>query len=320
MKNLDFTRILFLVASLIIVFLGIVVAVIPESHFMVLIIVGVLFIVSVAVLDIQAAKIANLSESNPKVKTMRLLNRLTIAFIICLIFIRLSPIKSLQSAKINEIIFVGLLSIFFMVFGNFSPKIPFNRYFGLRLPWTVNDEDTWKVAHKILGYLSFPISMGMFILTLYFSADKIVPVCIGLWVGIPGIYSFFFYNKKKKEIDAKNKEYVSSSEGEEDFQDENTRVGNEFWPNFLKTKGLVILSIIINLVAYKYLPDQIGMQTDLKGNLNNYVSKNAIVMMPIILGVMSYYYSENSNKLKGLAAQVIFLLVNIAIIFSNIKL
>lgn len=35
--------------------------------------------------------------------------------------------------------------------GNLAPKLPFSRHTGLRLPWTAADEDTWIVAHRILG-------------------------------------------------------------------------------------------------------------------------------------------------------------------------
>jgi len=90
--------------------------------------------------------------------------------------------------------------------------------------------------------------------------------------------------------------------------------------NLFKTKGLILLSIIINVIAYKYLPEKIGMQIDLKGNLDNYVSKNFfLVMMPIIVIIINYYYSADSHKFKGLAAQMIFSIVNIAIIFTNLK-
>lgn len=47
-----------------------------------------------------------------------------------------------------------------MLFGGFiSPILPYNRHTGLRLPWTVRDEDTWNVAHRVLGYISLPMTM-----------------------------------------------------------------------------------------------------------------------------------------------------------------
>ena len=42
-----------------------------------------------------------------------------------------------------------------MVFGNLSPKIPFNQIFWIKTSWTIRDEQTWRIAHKIVGYLFF---------------------------------------------------------------------------------------------------------------------------------------------------------------------
>ena len=197
MKNFDFTKILFLIISLIILITGVV---IPNSNLTASFI-GAMAIVSLVIFDIQTPKIAKLSENNPKVKTMRFLNRLTIFIItICTIFTMFSPNISLLSTKMNEVILIGLVSIVIMVFGNLSPKVPFNRYLGLRLPWTIRDEDTWRIAHRILGYLSFPIAIVMFVLTFYFDANYIAPSCILIWVLIPSLFSLLFYYKKIKGI------------------------------------------------------------------------------------------------------------------------
>lgn len=102
----------------------------------------------------------------------------------------------LISDKSNEIILVGVIAVVMMIFGNVSPRIPFNRYLGLRLPWTIRDEDTWKVAHRILGYLSFPIAIAQFILTFFYKAQTVTTVCILIWIVIPSLYSLWFYNKK----------------------------------------------------------------------------------------------------------------------------
>lgn len=87
-----------------------------------------------------------------------------------------------------------------MFFGNLAPKIPFNRYMGLRLPWTIRDEDTWKVAHRILGYISFPIGIAMFVSVFFFSVETVAMISVLTWIIIPGIYSLVFYYKKAKGI------------------------------------------------------------------------------------------------------------------------
>lgn len=197
MKNFNFTRALFLITSLLILIAGFI---IPENN-LIISIISVLVIISLIILDIKAPQIANLSEGNPKVRTMRKLNRLTIFIIIIgCIFLMISPIKSSLDSKTNELILVGLFSIFIMFFGNLSPKIPFNRYLGLRLPWTIRDESTWKIAHRILGYLSFPIAIVMFISVFFFNIETVVTTCILTWIIVPSVYSLVFYYKKSKGI------------------------------------------------------------------------------------------------------------------------
>lgn len=197
MKKFDFINILFLITSLIILIGGFMV---KESNLTISII-GVVVIFTLIIFDVNAPKIAKLSEENVKIKTMRTLNRLTILIIIIgCIFSILSPIKSSLDPKTNEILLVGLCSIFIMFFGNLAPKIPFNRYMGLRLPWTVRDEDTWRVAHRILGYVSFPIGIVMFVLSFFFKSETIVVTGILTWIIIPSIYSLVFYYRKIKGI------------------------------------------------------------------------------------------------------------------------
>ena len=197
MKKLDFTRILFLITSFLILIAGFI---IPNTS-IVISIIGVLIIVSLVVLDIKAPIITKLSEDNPKIKTVRFLNRLTIFIVILFsIFNLFLPIKTLFDFKNGEILMVVLISIFMMIFGNLSPKIPFNRYLGLRLPWTIRDEQTWRVAHKIVGYSSFPIALIMFVLALFFNNEKVVTIGVLTWIGIPSVYSFIFYYKKIKGI------------------------------------------------------------------------------------------------------------------------
>lgn len=193
--NFSFTRGFFLGISLLIVTIGVF---IPESNLKISIL-GALVIIALVIFDIKAPEIAKLSKDNPKVKTIRNISRLIIfIFAIVSLYFVISPIRSSFSQKTNELIVIGLISLFMMIFGNVSPKIPFNRYLGLRLPWTIRDEETWKIAHRILGYLSFPIAILQFILVFFFSTKIVAVICMISWVSIPGIYSLWFYYRKYK--------------------------------------------------------------------------------------------------------------------------
>ena len=85
--------------------------------------------------------------------------------------------------------------------GNISPKLPFNRYTGLRLPWTVSDEDTWIVAHRIIRYLSIPLALIYLAgVSCVANFEVLSMVVVLLWIGIPGGLSYWFYRQKRKGI------------------------------------------------------------------------------------------------------------------------
>ncbi|MCR1875003.1 SdpI family protein [Paraclostridium bifermentans] len=195
MKKIDITGIVLSIASLLIIIWG---TIAPKNNLSFAVVVA-LAIISMIILDIKASKVSNLSEGNPKIKTMRFLNRLSMVVFIGFYLLTIMPsTKNLLNLENNDMVIVTLASILIMVFGNSAPKIPFNRYLGLRLPWTIRDEDTWKLAHKILGYISFPIAIIMFISAFFFKIETSSTICILLWIIIPGSYSFIFYYKKMK--------------------------------------------------------------------------------------------------------------------------
>lgn len=194
MKNnkFDFLRIFFLISSIAIILLGIF---LPEAKTSKAVFMG-LILITLVILDKNMAKIANLSEDNPKVKTMRSMNRLILALMVLLgAYYIFSPFVTVSESISDKGIIIGLAT-FMMIFGNISPKIPFNRYMGLRLPWTIRDEDTWKIAHKIVGYMAFPIGILMIITSFFFKSQTVAGVGILSWILIPGLYSLWFYYKK----------------------------------------------------------------------------------------------------------------------------
>lgn len=94
---------------------------------------------------------------------------------------------------------MALTSVLFLFCGFISPRLPFTRHTGLRLPWTVSDEDTWNVAHRVLGVISPPFTL------LYVGASctaaeenfKAVSIAaILLYIAIPGLISLAFWRKK----------------------------------------------------------------------------------------------------------------------------
>jgi uncharacterized membrane protein len=157
------------------------------------IIVGNLIFILLITFHVYTPKIAGLSVDNPKVKTMRRMNVLSIVLVtICFGIINWSSevsfVKDNQNILELTIIIVVIIGI-----GNVAPKFPFNRYMGLRLPWTIRDEKTWKIAHSILGYLTFPIVIIILIGGLLVDTEEFAKWGFITWVAIPSLYSCYYY-------------------------------------------------------------------------------------------------------------------------------
>lgn len=67
--------------------------------------------------------------------------------------------RKLVDERGSELLCAGLICLFMLFAGNIAPKLPFNRYVGFRLPWTVTDEDTWILSHRLVGYAALPLAV-----------------------------------------------------------------------------------------------------------------------------------------------------------------
>lgn len=87
-----------------------------------------------------------------------------------------------------------------MLFGGFiAPKLPYNRHTGLRLPWTLQDEDAWNVAHRAIGTLSLPCVLLNLAANLAIANAEVASIAIiALWVAIPGVLSLICFLKKHR--------------------------------------------------------------------------------------------------------------------------
>ena len=92
-------------------------------------------------------------------------------------------------------IFIGLI---FVVIGNYLPKCRQNYTVGIKLPWTLHDEDNWNATHRFAGGI-WMIGGVIFILSIFLSFGKVwIPLGLVLILTfIPVVYSFIYYVKHK---------------------------------------------------------------------------------------------------------------------------
>jgi len=89
--------------------------------------------------------------------------------------------------------FVGVVII---ICGNYLPKCKQNYTVGIKLPWTLNNEENWNKTHHLAGFVwiigGICLVLGTF---LNFNKLPILLVILAALVGIPTVYSYLLYKK-----------------------------------------------------------------------------------------------------------------------------
>lgn len=162
-------------------------------------IVGVCMMTAAGILYRNLALLTSITTDDMKLRILRITTIFNIiSLAVCILLSILVGLDVVAISEQGEKVFAMLLISCVMIFGGIvSPKLPFTRHTGLRLPWTVRDEDTWNVAHKILGYISLPLVLLYIAGTWTIDNFEFVSSAVVLtWVGIPGVLSYFYYFKK----------------------------------------------------------------------------------------------------------------------------
>jgi uncharacterized membrane protein len=91
-----------------------------------------------------------------------------------------------------------MVSLLFTFLGNMMYNIKPNYFIGIRLPWTLENDDNWKHTHRLAGIIWFIGGIVCAILSLLISPKIMFPIFIGitmLLVLIPSIYSFMLFKR-----------------------------------------------------------------------------------------------------------------------------
>jgi uncharacterized membrane protein len=82
-----------------------------------------------------------------------------------------------------------------------------------------------------------------------------------------------------------------------------------------------VLSLVINLIFYNKLPNQVGMQVTTSGNLNNFVPKIVFIFITPAFLIADLIYSTVAEKIasgKALVVGIIIFAANIFIMLKNL--
>ena len=97
---------------------------------------------------------------------------------------------------VNTMSVMGLfMGALFVVIGNYIPKCKQNHTIGLRIPWTLNDEQNWNATHRVAGKVW--VTGGLAMLVCSFLPFAWMPfVLLGVFLVlpiVPIVYSYRYY-------------------------------------------------------------------------------------------------------------------------------
>ena len=115
------------------------------------------------------------------------------------------------SEDVNVFLFVLLgFGIGFMILGNYMPKVTRNRTVGIKITWTLANEENWFATHRFAGKVFFisglacllaillPVSVQPFVAGAIFIAIVVLPI----------VYSYRFYKKQLRDGTATKQDYA----------------------------------------------------------------------------------------------------------------
>lgn len=95
-------------------------------------------------------------------------------------------------------LFMGAL---FVIIGNYLPKCKQSYTMGIKLPWTLNDEENWNKTHRLAGKLwvvGGVATMGCAFLPSTVAFIVMMSILV-VMCAVPTVYSYRYYKKHKKE-------------------------------------------------------------------------------------------------------------------------
>lgn len=101
---------------------------------------------------------------------------------------------------LNSTFFMNLMmGIIFFLIGNYLPKCRQNYTVGIKLPWTLADENNWTCTHRFSGRLYAGAGI-LCILNAFLRLSWVLPTVVAVILILPAAYSLYLYLRRGKDI------------------------------------------------------------------------------------------------------------------------
>jgi uncharacterized membrane protein len=126
-----------------------------------------------------------------------------------------------------------LSGLMFVVMGNYMPKVTRNRTMGIKIKWTLANDENWNATHRFAGKVY--VIIGFICLLTIPLPEKVFPfVMIGVILACaltPVVYSYIFYRKQ----------LAIGSVSKDEYKQEYSKM-------FGKSKAAVVISLVLTAI------------------------------------------------------------------------
>ena len=98
--------------------------------------------------------------------------------------------------SMNKLAYI-IVGVVLILIGNYLPKCKQNYTMGIKLPWTLDDEDNWNRTHRLGGWI-YVLCGILFMVGGLLGIGWPVFVIFFVLAMVPAVYSFLLYKKKQK--------------------------------------------------------------------------------------------------------------------------
>ena len=107
-----------------------------------------------------------------------------------------------NKGDINPFILIGLIGAFDTVFGNYLQTVKPNYFIGIRTPWALENENTWKSTHRLAGRIWMIGGLLIIFISLitksnYFLGISFAVITLIITL-VPIVYSYLEFRKIHK--------------------------------------------------------------------------------------------------------------------------
>jgi uncharacterized membrane protein len=106
-------------------------------------------------------------------------------------------LAAFEGSSRQDLLGVGFGLLLFLI-GNYLPKLPRNRFFGIRTPWTLSSEAVWRKTHIVGGWLFAATGLATIILSLLKVSMIIILFLLLPVILVSCLYPLYLFKKLQR--------------------------------------------------------------------------------------------------------------------------